>query len=91
MMELLEKVLLLENRIQNTSMNIEIILLQYRYHQKFKMTIGSSTLRISGSPESHNTYAQEYFNSMSTPCQDLLYVHPKNGITSEYTIWLDAV
>jgi hypothetical protein len=61
------------------------------YHQKFKMTIGSSTLRISGSPESHNTYAQEYFNSMSTPCQDLLYVHPKNGITSEYTIWLDAV
>jgi hypothetical protein len=61
------------------------------YHQKFKMTIGSSTLRISGSPESHNTYAQEYFNSMSRPCQDLLYVHPKNGITSEYTIWLDAV
>ena len=61
------------------------------YHQKFKMTIGSSTLRISGSPESNNTYAQEYFNSMGRPCQDLLFVHPKNGITSEYTIWLDAI
>jgi hypothetical protein len=61
------------------------------YHQKFKMTIGSSTLRISGSPESNNTYAQEYFNSMGRPCQDLLFVHPNNGITSEYTIWLDAV
>jgi len=59
------------------------------YHQQFKMTIGSSLLRISGSPESNNTYAQEYFSSMSRPCQHLMYVHPENGITSEYSIWLD--
>jgi hypothetical protein len=59
------------------------------YHQQFKMTIGSSILRISGSPESYNTYAQEYFSSMSRPCQHLMYVHPENGVTSEYSIWLD--
>lgn len=59
------------------------------YHQQFKITIGSTILRVSGSPESYNTYAQEYFNSMSRPCQHLMFVHPDNGITSEYSIWLD--
>lgn len=59
------------------------------YHQQFKITIGSTMLRVSGSPESYNTYAQEYFNSMSRPCQHLMFVHPDNGITSEYSIWLD--
>lgn len=59
------------------------------YHQQFKMTIGSTTLRISGSPESHNTYAQEFFSSMSRPCQHLMYIHPEHGVTSEYSIWLD--
>lgn len=61
------------------------------YHQQTKMTIGSSVLRISGSPESYNTYAQEYFNSMSRPSQQLMFVHPENGVTSEYSVWLDAV
>lgn len=61
------------------------------YHQQFKMTIGSSILRVSGSPESYNTYAQEYFSSMSRPCQQLMFVHPENGVTCEYSIWLDAV
>ena len=59
------------------------------YHQQFKITIGTTMLRISGSPESHNTYAQEFFSSMSRPCQHLMYVHQENGITSEYSIWLD--
>jgi len=61
------------------------------YHQQFKMTIGSSILRVSGSPESSNTYAQEYFSSMSRPCQHLMFIHPEHGVTSEYSIWLDAV
>ena len=61
------------------------------YHQQFKMTIGSSILRVSGSPESYNTYAQEYFSSMSRPCQHLMFVHPENGVTCEYSIWLDGV
>lgn len=59
------------------------------YHQQFKMTIGSGLLRISGSPESNNTYAQEFFSSMSRPCQHLMFVHPEHGVTSEYSIWLD--
>lgn len=59
------------------------------YHQQFKLTIGSTILRVSGSPESYNTYAQEYFNSMSRPCQHLMFVHPDLGVTSEYSIWLD--
>ena len=61
------------------------------YHQQAKMTLGSTVLRVSGSPESYNTYAQEYFHSMSRPCQHLMFVHPENGVTSEYSIWLDAV
>ena len=61
------------------------------YHQQYKMTIGSSILRVSGSPESYNTYAQEYFSSMSRPCQHLMFVHPENGVTCEYSIWLDGV
>jgi len=59
------------------------------YHQQFKMSLGSTVLRISGSPESFNTYAQEYFFSMSRPSQQLMFVHPERGVTSEYTIWLD--
>lgn len=59
------------------------------YHQQFKMTIGSGMLRISGSPESYNTYAQEFFSSMGRPCQHLMYIHPEHGVTSEYSIWLD--
>jgi hypothetical protein len=59
------------------------------YHVQAKYTLGSSTLRISGSPESYNTYAQEYFSSMSRPCQHLMFVHPENGVTSEYSIWLN--
>lgn len=61
------------------------------YHQQVKVTIGSGLLRISGSPESNNTYAQEYFSSMGRPCQHLMFVHPDNGVTSEYSIWLDSV
>lgn len=61
------------------------------YHQQFKMTIGRTMLRVSGSPESSNTYAQEYFSSMSRPCQHLMFVHPEYGITSEYSVWLDSV
>jgi hypothetical protein len=61
------------------------------YHQQFKMTIGSTTLRVSGSPESSNTYAQEYFSAVSRPCQNLMFVHPEYGITCEYSVWLDSV
>lgn len=61
------------------------------YHQQFKLTLGSTILRVSGSPESYNTYAQEKYFSMSRPCQHLMFVHPDRGVTSEYSIWLDEV
>lgn len=59
------------------------------YHQNAKMTLGNSVLRISGSPESYNTYAQEVLAVMGRPSQPLQFVHPFHGITGEYTIWLD--
>ncbi len=59
------------------------------YHQNAKMTLGSSILRVSGSPESYNTYAQETLAVMGRPTQHLQFVHPQNGITSEHTIYLD--
>jgi hypothetical protein len=61
------------------------------YHQQFKMTIGSTILRVSGSPESSNTYAQEHFSSMSRPCQHVMFIHPEHGVTSEHSVWLDTV
>lgn len=59
------------------------------YHQNCKMTLGSSILRVSGSPESYNTYAQETLAVMGRPSQHLQFVHPENGVTSEHTIYLD--
>lgn len=59
------------------------------YHQNVKMTLGSSILRMSGSPESFNTFAQEVLAVMGRPSQHLQFVHPFNGVTSEHTIYLD--
>lgn len=59
------------------------------YHQKALMTLGSTQLRIVGSPESYNTFAQEVLANMGRPSQHLQFVHPENGITSEHTLWLD--
>jgi len=59
------------------------------YHQNCKMTLGSSILRISGSPESYNTFAQEVLAVMGRPSQNLQFIHPIEGVTSEHTIYLD--
>lgn len=59
------------------------------YHQNVKMTLGSSILRMSGSPESYNTFAQEVLAVMGRPSQNLQFIHPFNGVTSEHTIYLD--
>lgn len=61
------------------------------YHQNTKMTLGSSILRVVGSPESYNTFAQEVLAVMGRPSQLMQFVHPANGVTGEYTIWLDEV
>lgn len=59
------------------------------FHTPTKMTFNTIQLRISGSPESTNTYAIENLAAVGKPSQQLLFVHPEKGIvTGEYTCWL---
>ena len=59
------------------------------FHTPTKMTFNTIQLRISGSPESTNTYAIESLAAVGRPSQQLLFVHPNKGIvTGEYTCWL---
>jgi hypothetical protein len=58
------------------------------YHQPTLMTLNTVTLRVSGSPESYNTYAIESLAAVGFPSQPLHFVHPENGITGSYTVWL---
>ena len=60
------------------------------FHTPTKMTFNTVQMRISGSPESTNTYAMESLAAIGRPSQPLLFVHPERGIvTAEYTCWLD--
>lgn len=60
------------------------------FHTPTRMTFNTVTARISGSPESTNTYASEHLAAIGRPSQPLLFVHPSKGIvTAEYTCWLD--
>jgi hypothetical protein len=59
------------------------------WHQHANLTFNTRTLRISGSPESTNTYAQEQLKAMGDPSQRLMFVHPERGrVTAEYQVWL---
>jgi hypothetical protein len=54
------------------------------------MTFNTVQMRISGSPESTNTYAVERLAAVGRPSQPLMFVHPEKGIvTAEYNCWLD--
>lgn len=60
------------------------------FHTPTKMTFNTVQMRISGSPESTNTYAMESLAAIGRPSQPLMFVHPERGIvTAEYTCWLD--
>jgi DNA repair exonuclease SbcCD nuclease subunit len=60
------------------------------FHTPSKFTFNTVQLRISGSPESTNTYAIERLGAVGRPSQPLLFVHPEKGIvTAEYNCWLD--
>lgn len=60
------------------------------FHTPTKMTFNTVQMRISGSPESTNTYAMESLAAIGRPSQPLMYVHPERGIvTAEYNCWLD--
>lgn len=59
------------------------------FHQATKMTFGYTTLRVGGTTESTNTYAQERLASMGQPSQHLMYVDPEKGhVTAEYDVVL---
>jgi len=60
------------------------------FHTPTKMTFNTVQLRISGSPESLNTYAAETLAAAGRPSQSLVFVHPDKGVvTAEYNCWLD--
>ena len=60
------------------------------FHTPTKMTFNTVQCRISGSPESTNTYAIEVLGAVGQASQPLMFVHPEKGIvTAEYTCWLD--
>lgn len=60
------------------------------FHTPTKMTFNTVQFRISGSPESTNTYAMESLAAIGQPSQPLMFVHPEKGIvTAEYTCWLE--
>lgn len=60
------------------------------FHTPTKMTFNTVQFRISGSPESTNTYAMESLAAIGRPSQPLMFVHPEKGIvTAEYNCWLD--
>ena len=59
------------------------------WHTPTRMTLSNLTVRVNGSTESANSYAQEQMASMCSPTQTLLFVHPEKGrVTAEYTVEL---
>lgn len=58
------------------------------YHQAASFPINTKMVYVNGSTESHNSFASEMLASVGFPCQWLLFIHPKRGITAEYRVWL---
>lgn len=59
------------------------------WHQPTSFVLNTKMVYCNGSTESHNTYAMEQLAAVGNPCQWLLFMHPENGITAEYRVWLD--
>lgn len=59
------------------------------YHQNTKFTIGDTVVRIAGSTESHNTFAQERLGVMGRASQHLQFIDPAAGVFYESDVYLD--
>lgn len=59
------------------------------FHTPVRMYLNGITYWGNGSTESSNTYAAENLAAAGTPCQWLLFAHPRKGITAEYLVKLD--
>jgi len=58
------------------------------WHQASKITIGKTVVRISGTLESHNTFAQESLGIMGKSSQHLQMISPENGVVWESDIYI---
>jgi hypothetical protein len=58
------------------------------FHTPVRGLYGQITHWGSGTTESDNTYAAEYFAARGKPSQWLLFSHPKHGVTAEYEVRL---
>lgn len=59
------------------------------WHQHATVTFNQRLLRVNGTTESYNTWAQEQLKSMGDPSQRLMFVHPEKGqVTAEYQVYL---
>lgn len=58
------------------------------WHQIQRLRLTNTTVRINGSTESYNTYAQEFLANMDDPSQWVLFVQPGRGVTAEYQVYL---
>lgn len=59
------------------------------WHQNTKFTIGTTVVRIAGSTESSNTFAQERIGVMGNASQHLQIVDPMMGVYWESDVFLD--
>ena len=59
------------------------------WHQNAKQTFDTVVLRMVGSPESDNLYAQELLGARGRPSQHMQFISPKRGVTAEYDCYLD--
>jgi len=60
------------------------------FHTPTRMTIGPVTLWVSGSTESHNTYAAEQLAAQGSPSQWLLFADETGAVTAEYQVRLES-
>lgn len=60
------------------------------HHVPTRLSLGGKTLWVSGSTESDNTYASEWFGSMGGPSQWLLFATDQGNVGGEYKIRLDS-
>lgn len=59
------------------------------WHTPSSLTVNHRQVRVGGSTESHNTYAQEQLAAVGHPTQWLGFCHPEKGVTAEYWVHLE--
>ena len=59
------------------------------WHTHATIPVGTRSLRIAGSPESYNVWAQEWLSASDAPSQRMMFVSLKRQqVTNEYRVWL---